>query len=198
MASCPPHSHNLCLFAYVSAVCAAYQIFAQPIFDTVESHIKAFMIKREQKRAGLDTAEAGDAGNATGKAAPSASALASAGSSSKVAPPGSHHHTYHPHHPHHPHHQPSPFDTITEEPSSGVQEAASGNIDKAEAGGDGGDDDGCALGPALSTLRSRRMSVRVSGDGMLVQNSCPIPDLVPWKGASVCSRSCSLDSSAGS
>ena len=162
---------------------AAYQIFAQPIFDTVESHVKAFMIKREQKRAGLNGGDAGDAGDVTGKAAPSAaSALASIGSASKLAAPGSHHHhAYHPHHPHHPHHQPSPFDTITEEPSGGVQEAASGDMDKAEAGGDG---DGCALGPALSTLSSRRMSVRVSGCGMAVHNSCPIPDLVPCKGRS--------------
>lgn len=122
---------------------SAYQIFAQPMFDTVESHIKAFIIKREKKRAGLNTTNTVGAG-ATSKAAATltATASASAGSASKLDAPNSH--------PHH-HHQPSPFDAITE-PSVGVQELASNDMDKMEEG------------------------------GLVVQNSAPPPDLVPEKG----------------
>ena len=140
---------------------AAYQIFAQPMFDTVESHIKAFIIKREKKRAGLNATNTVGAG-ATSKAAATltATASASAGSASKLDAPNSH--------PYH-HHQPSPFDAITE-PSVGVQELASNDMDKMEEG------------------------------GLVVQNSAPLPDLVPEKGTLVWrrSRSCSLVSGAGS
>jgi hypothetical protein len=173
---------------------AAYQIFAQPIFDTMESHIKAFMIKREKKRAGLNAANTVAGAGATRAAtltAPSTTASASAGY--KLAAPNSTLHTPH---------QPSPFDAITD-PSAGVQMGAINDMDKMEAGGKGSDDDdGCELAPALSTLSSRRMSVRVSAGGMVVQNSAPLPDLLPEKGTLVCRRSrrssCSLVSVAGS
>ena len=153
------------------------------------------MIKREQKRAGLGAGGATDTAAATSE--PSATASASAGSAPKLAAPGAYH-AHHPHQPHHPHHQPSPFDTIAEEPSGVVQEAASGDIGKAE-GGDDDDDSSSVPGVGLgmqSQLRSRRMSVRLSGGGMVVHNSCPIPDLVPCKGKSVGSRR--RGSSAGS
>jgi hypothetical protein len=164
------------------------------MFDTVESHIKAFIIKREKKRAGINAANTVGGVGATSKAAatltaPPATTSASAGSASKLDALNSHLH---------PNHQPSPFDAITE-PSAGVQELASNDMGRMEAGFTGGDgDDGCELAPALSTLSSRRISVRVSAGGMVVQNSAPLPDLVPEKGTLVCRRSCSLVSRAGS
>jgi hypothetical protein len=135
------------------------------MFDTAESHIKAFITKREKKKAGLNAINTVDVADATSKAAatstaPSATASASAGSDSELGVSNSHLH---------PHHQPSPVDAINE-PSAGVHEQASNDMDKMEAG------------------------------GMVVQNSASLPDLVPEKGTLVWrrSRSCSLVSGAGS
>jgi hypothetical protein len=136
----------------------AWQVWAQPIFETIESNLKAYMIRRQRREAGLvaDDGKAGLDGTEGGAAAhPPGAAPSSPFDVHQVS-------EEHPHHNVEVHHLP----VVTEEDMEG---GASG------AG---------SLGLAGSALGSCRMSVRSSG-GLVLRNSAPIPDLLPVKGGAL-------------
>ena len=137
---------------------SAFQVFAQPIFDSIESQIKAVIIKRQLRARAKRGAQPEAAAQPDGGQAPASHAHSSP-------------HTL----------RPSPFSTTPEDSSA---ERASEAGKSLAACDPAGLEEGAALGGrALSSaLGSRQMSARVSGSGMQVLNSEPIPDLVPLSG----------------
>ena len=128
---------------------SAYQLFSQPIYDSLESWLKAWSIRRQLRSAGA-------------AAVPQGSAASSPSGKALLAPPaGTGLHA-------------SPFDVIAEEgsePSStATQRTTSLAVAQTEAGG--------TLAADGVLGGSRLMSVRLS-EGMAVRNSAPIPDLLP-------------------
>lgn len=146
------------------------------IFDTIESHVKAWRIRKQQQAA---LALGG---------APTGAPLAAAASHSKSAGRCVSM-------------QPSPFDAIAEEGSGVDSPDATGGLATLPSGTtakhDCVDEKAAAVaeagyiatshsaGAALDDgpLGGRRMSVRLSAGGLAVRNSCPVPDLVPPSGA---------------
>ncbi|PSC67024.1 Amino acid permease 2 [Micractinium conductrix] len=155
----------------------AWQVWAQPVFDTIESHLKARRIRKQSAAAGLPPA----GGGIFADAEPSASA---GGSMAKE----------------HQEHQPSPFDVaapkaeasgagahppqpyvhwelslvVVAEASQSGEDMAAPSIDLEAHGSQ-------ALALALSykgKLRSGQLSARGSG-ASLVFNTNPLPDLLP-------------------
>ncbi|PRW60633.1 Amino acid permease 2 [Chlorella sorokiniana] len=186
-----PEWVNIVAFLAIAAhMCSAYQVFAQPIFDTIESHVKAWRIRREQQVAlALGKVPAGTSAN--GQLGTAASHGRPAGQRVSM--------------------QPSPFDAIPEEGSGAVGGEAKEGLElptsllappngafspDETAQKDGADDKAAAVAEAgwIGTrhsagavmedgpLGSRAMSLRLSAGGLAVRNSCPIPDLVPPSG----------------
>ncbi|PSC67392.1 Amino acid permease 2 [Micractinium conductrix] len=155
----------------------AWQVWAQPVFDTIESHLKARRIRKQSAAAGLPPA----GGGIFADAEPSASA---GGSMAKE----------------HQEHQPSPFDVAApkaeasgagahppqpyvhwEPPLVVVAEASQSGEDMAAPSIDLEAHGSQALALALSykgKLRSGQLSARGSG-ASLVFNTNPLPDLLP-------------------
>lgn len=153
------------------------QVWAQPVFDTIESHLKARRIRKQSAAAGLPPA----GGGIFADAEPSASA---GGSMAKE----------------HQEHQPSPFDVAApkaeasgagahppqpyvhwEPPLVVVAEASQSGEDMAAPSIDLEAHGSQALALALSykgKLRSGQLSARGSG-ASLVLNTNPLPDLLP-------------------
>ena len=131
-------------------------MFAQPVYETIESNIKAYVIKRQQGGAGTELVEAAEAG-AKGEAV-------KAGDVPMPSPfdmahrPGS---VTHQHKAEEVHHLPPVTESADME--GGL---VSSNI---------------SLGQSNSRLRSRIMTTRNTVDAS-VRNSAPIPDLLPVKG----------------
>lgn len=126
------------------------QVWAQPVFETLESHLKAYRLRRESQQAALEDWQEGKEGpgplpkmNGAGMdGGPDA-----AHSATSAAPA----------------HLPALSEAAVE---SGLGAQLSG----LSAG---------SLAPQASgPLRLRRMSVRSSG-GIVVHNSAPLPDLLP-------------------
>lgn len=167
---------------------AAWQVFAQPIFDTVESHLKAYRIRKQQAAAasGAGAAAAAALERKSAGESPSAGkeadAAVAAGAVLAV--------------------QPSPFDTAPSQPGAQLAPGAaatanplfapagSAALQAAEAGG--------AASGALTGLGSGEarlgscvlgtaplMSVRFTESGLAVANSAPIPTLLPPGGERV-------------
>lgn len=160
------------------------------IYDTIESHVKAWRIRREQQAA-----------LALGGVPAGASGIAPLGTAASNGKPVGHRASM----------QPSPFSAIAEE-GSGVEGADSKEglevpaalaghpsgppMSGAAAQADGLDEKAAAvaeagfIGTSLSAsaaledgpLGSRLMSLRLSEGGLAMRNSCPIPDLVPPSG----------------
>lgn len=140
-------------FAIVIHMIMAWQVWAQPVFSSVESHIKAYRIKKQLAAAGASTAPSTDDKLGDGGKPVGAPALG------YKSPSG---------------HKPSPFDVHHE--VHHLPAVAEADVE------DGSPDVLAQAASGLSSLRSRAVSVRASG-AMSVVNSAPIPDLVPpgWK-----------------
>lgn len=146
------------------------------IFDTIESHVKAWRIRKQQQAAlALGGAPAG--------APLGAAASHSTAAGRRVSM------------------QTSPFDAIEEEGSGVESPDAKGGLSAPPSGTtakhDCVDEKAAAVAEAgyIGTSHSagavlddgplggRKMSVRLSAGGLAVRNSCPVPDLVPPSGA---------------
>jgi hypothetical protein len=128
-----------------------------PIKENIESNLKAYMIRRQLRAAGLitDDGKPGLHGTEGGAAThPPDTALASPFDVHQESGEHPHHH-----HDVEVHHLPA----VTEEDLEGGATGAG------------------SLGRGGSELRSRSMSVHSSG-GLVLRNSAPIPDLLPVKG----------------
>lgn len=183
--ACPPSQHMLPTYMHVSPT------FVK-IYDTIESWVKAWRMKKEQQAAlALGAAQPGAGGRSlsgsrSGRGRPAAGL-------GRVSM------------------QPSPFDAIAEEegtlgskaktesePSArsaaappgpaAASSGRSGGLEEQEAGATAAE--AGVLGGSVSAntvlengpLGSRLLSLRVSEGGAAVRNSCPIPDLVPPSG----------------
>ena len=165
---------HLCLSAAPSAVLTAIQIFAQPVYETVESRIKVWLIKRQLAAGAPPSAapaklDAGDATLAvTGGDVQLAVASGNATSEFKL----------------------SPFASTNARTTAALAAAESGDAISSGGNGLGPLPSGSAFGSGhvglsitVSTeLGHRAMSVRPSADGSHVANSCPIPTLMPPAG----------------
>ena len=158
----------------------AIQLFAQPVYETVESRIKVWRIKRQLAAGAPPSAapaklDAGDATLAvTGGDVQLAVASGNATSEFKL----------------------SPFASTNARTTAALAAAESGDAISSGGNGLGPLPSGSAFGSGhvgLSTtfsteLGHRAMSVRPSADGSHVANSCPIPTLMPPAGEALLKR----------
>lgn len=143
------------------------QVFAQPMFDLMESWIKAWHIRKERKRAGAGAGAAAGAASAVRKqpafepiAEEASGGSGAMGSKAPSAQPS----------------QLSPFQSV--------------DAEAAVAGGD------VVMLQDVGRLGRRQMSVRMSEGGLVARNSAPIPDLLPLRGEGL-RACCLLACSAG-
>ncbi|KAL4422904.1 hypothetical protein ABPG75_009101 [Micractinium tetrahymenae] len=141
-------------FFIVIHMITAWQVWAQPVFETLESHLKAFRLRRRSQQAALEEWNEGKEGPGPLPKASGGAANGGPGaghSMGSAAPP----------------HLPPLSEAEVE---SGLDAQHSGLST------------GSLAPQASGPMRLRRMSARSSG-GLVLHNSAPLPDLVPQGGA---------------
>lgn len=130
--------------------CHPRQVWAQPVFETLESHLKAYRLRRQSQQAALEEWQEGKEGAGPLPKISGAGVNGAAGAPNGLASAA-------------PSHLP-PLSEAEVESGLGVQ------LSEFSVG---------SLAPQASgPMRLRRMSARGSG-GVVLHNSAPLPDLVP-------------------
>lgn len=137
-------------FFIVIHMITAWQVWAQPVFETLESHLKAYRLRRQSQQAALEEWQEGKEGAGPLPKISGAGVNGAAGAPNGLASAA-------------PSHLP-PLSEAEVESGLGVQ------LSEFSVG---------SLAPQASgPMRLRRMSARGSG-GVVLHNSAPLPDLVP-------------------